>query len=358
MQKVWDYAANIVDLTQSKLWAPYLQVNKTLLYVDEFLNTYINSTLWLPGKPNNRSCVIHTRDGYNDQLCTAEHTTICYIKENLTYLQLRGLCNNTSLDQQYFPSVYQNELIWIGAFGTIIKYNGINFKWEARIQGSDRWATSEARYTSLLLGAHNWIVYSDRNCASQKSYTARLSLTACSIDQYNCDDGGCVPLDSFCDSNAQNEVTNCEDGSDEINCTILHDLSGYKKQILPISYPYTEIFIFLEILDIQDIFIFDGKIKIMFNLSLEWQEPRIPFQALWPNKTHNILSQEEITKLWTPDIIFSNVYLTEYEELKKISMLVDCNFYPSSQRSNLSALHNSDIFRGKTCHVFWNTKIR
>jgi hypothetical protein len=356
MRKVWDQASDITDLSNNKLWSAYLQVNESLQYLDNNTNNVINPTLWLPGKYNSQPCVVHTREGYMDKMCNEEYPFMCH-QNSKNYLHLRGLCQKSLLENSYMPSVHNNYFSWIGAFGTVIKYSNSRKLWEARVQGSEVWATSEASYESLLLGFHEWTIHGDRQCLRQSSYKANLSLTVCTTDQFNCNDGSCIPLIYWCDNNALNNSVTCEDGSDELNnCSVIHDLSGYQKHVIPVPNPYTEINFVVEILSIQDILPFEGKIKINFNLSMEWPEPRVEFLGLWENKIYNKIKVGEQEKLWKPSIVFSNILLTGSELPTRPVWVADCKDYDNYSKTNTSSLYNNNIF--KKCFIFFTTIMR
>ena len=54
-----------------------------------------------------------------------------------------------------------------------------------------------------------------------------LTLHACEErTEYNCNDGGCVPIEQRCDSNL-----NCADGSDETDCHIIDVPGTYLKHV-------------------------------------------------------------------------------------------------------------------------------
>jgi len=43
-----------------------------------------------------------------------------------------------------------------------------------------------------------------------------LTILQCTVEEFGCNDGGCLSLENRCD-----EVRNCEDGSDEEACKLI-----------------------------------------------------------------------------------------------------------------------------------------
>ncbi len=63
------------------------------------------------------------------------------------------------------------------------------------------------------------------------SYWTNTFLNQCSDQEFGCYDGTCVSLESHCD-----EVDDCDDGSDELDCKlIMLDAQRYRQEYPPIS---------------------------------------------------------------------------------------------------------------------------
>ena len=90
-------------------------------------------------------------------------------------------------------------------------------------------ATSDAKFTSLLIGPHTWTVHNDsRSCSLASSYTTVLKLTGCSEEEFTCSDGSCVSMTSRC--NGKND---CSDETDEAGCKAFVQSVGYDSFTVP-----------------------------------------------------------------------------------------------------------------------------
>ena len=90
--------------------------------------------------------------------------------------------------------------------------------------------TANVTENKYPIGSYIWRVSGGDGCESEP-YDALLSLSACSNDQFTCDDGRCVDMGGRCD-----QRDHCKDGSDEKDCRIVHvDKSKYLKDKQPPS---------------------------------------------------------------------------------------------------------------------------
>ena len=119
----------------------------------------------------------------------------CELKEQM-YLQLRGLCPDSNIDEFYVPR--NNEMggliHHIGLRTTMIDYNKTSHLWSLSEQRKNTSATSKAAFASYALGSHEWVIENDnRGCSSEgKPYTKTLKLTGCFNGEFTCSDGQCI----------------------------------------------------------------------------------------------------------------------------------------------------------------------
>ena len=114
------------------------------------------------------------------------------------YLQLRGLCPDSNIDQFYIPrnKKRSGKVNLIGFKNTIIEYEGAELAWNLRVYGAsgNTTARSESPLASFVLGAHEWRIEEDNLVCSPKGepYTRLLKLTGCREGEFTCSDGQCI----------------------------------------------------------------------------------------------------------------------------------------------------------------------
>ena len=150
--------------------------------------------------------------------------------------------------------------------------------------------TSPASFASFTLGKHNWTIKGDRGCSSKDSYTRELKMSGCQKGNFTCDNGQCVSMEQRC-----NQLPDCRDKSDEMNCDILVLENGYNKKVPPInSSELVGVFVSIHLMKIVDINEDDYSIGFQFKINLKWKENRATYQNLKEREFLNALEQKEI----------------------------------------------------------------
>ncbi len=157
----------------------------------------------------------------------------------------------------------------------------------------------------MLIGTHDWEINNDFACsAGGSSARLKLSLTSCSSNTFNCDDGTCIDLEKRCDGSCD-----CPDESDENNCTRVLYKPGYNKDVTPISSISAvkkTVGVSLHFSDILGININSGTVSLKLTVLLEWTDSRLSFLNLKTQRSLNVLSNQEYDSIWKPQIIYAN----------------------------------------------------
>jgi hypothetical protein len=154
------------------------------------------------------------------------------------------------------------------------------------------------------------------------------------------------------------EIMACKDGSDEQLCHVVESSPSYQKHVVPSRLPPTIIDVYVGLLQILDISAKESKVRLKFNLSLEWFDPRLNFHGNWQEGEYNVLSPEELAALWIPEFNCSNILQKDLELLRPAEVFVyNVNNFTWTS-SSLSSLYNYQVFPGKENKFRWTIKLR
>ena len=230
-------------------------------------------------------------------------------------IHLRGYCPGTLVPHSRYAVTQlasdPSNIIMIDLRGARIEYNSSLSQWILSDPSSNVTATLRASRNSHALGKHNWTITGDKHqCYKGKEYSIEMKLTGCDDKtQFTCDDGQCVKMEERC-----NQMPDCEDKSDELNCRILVLERGFNKRVPPVGTTSgevrmldpVEVRISLTLYKIVAIKEEEHSIQLQFQISLEWKENRATYYNLKPEFYLNALSMDEINSLWLPLIVYMN----------------------------------------------------
>ena len=74
------------------------------------------------------------------------------------------------------------------------------------------------------------LCYTVQDCNRGRSYNQTVKLSGCMEDEFTCDDGQCIDINTKCD-----QIIDCRDKSDEQRCQLIVRDSGYKQTVPPFS---------------------------------------------------------------------------------------------------------------------------
>ena len=282
-------------------------------------------TNWGKKQPANKTAdqdcaVFSAKDGKFEAIrCSDSALAICRLEGPVRF-QLRGGC--PGIDSQY---TMVNSSHMIGNMETVI--TRMSDSWA--ILDRDSQVVSSSPNLDFPLGKLGW----NGSCEDREgsgSRTMLLHLYAEQPGHFCCDNGFCMDSKLRCDFKQH-----CLDNSDEENCQLITLSPGYRQDRPPqpgtrvsqqdsTADSLSEIRAELTILDILDIDDTSSVFKVFFTLELHWTDLNLHYCYLHQDDNYNIISDDIIKQIWTPDIGFIHLEgklekLNQVVHLEKVS---------------------------------------
>ena len=253
-------------------------------------------------------------DRWGDTKCDSISRACMCTHKPSSYLEFQGLCQESAIDAVYKLSsdlTDSRKLKLQGLVRTSISYDDEEGIWILNARDSNMTGISRASHASFTLGKHNWTIKGDKGCNGGKPYVTELKMSGCQKGNFTCNDGQCVSMDQRC-----NQLPDCRDKSDERNCDILLLEEGYNKNVPPInSTAPVNVSISIDLMKLVDIAEEDYSIEIQFEIMLKWKENRATYHNLKKIDALNTLTQDDIERLWLPEVIYENTNQKESTRL-------------------------------------------
>ena len=153
----------------------------------------------------------------------------------------------------------------------------------------------------IPLGKHRWY-FLNESCGD---LDLNLHREVEKPGHFCCEDGSCIDSELVC-----NNFPDCQDETDETNCSLLiQPGANYKKHLPTIGHddgeknnlPINATFTVLKVIDINED---EAFIDIFFKLHLEWFDKSLTFKFLKHSDNENTLEEDLVDQIWKPDIIF------------------------------------------------------
>ena len=286
---------------------------------------------------------------WGDEDCNHQHFACMCTHDPSTHLEFKGLCPSSAIDVYYKPTsdfTDSRELRLQGLAKTSITYNNEEELWILDVIDSNVTGMSRAAHASFTLGKHNWTIKGDKGCNRGEPYVTELKMSGCQKGYFTCNDGQCVSMGQRC-----NQLPDCRDKSDEMNCQILILEDGYNMEVPPIvSNDPVEVRVSIDLLRLVDIDEEDYSIEIQFEITLVWKEKRATYRNLKNKDSMNTLAKKDVDTLWLPKVIYEN---TDQKQTTRVGTIWEWETRVSVRReeqkgsmSGSQSVDETEIFSG------------
>ena len=228
-------------------------------------------------------------------------------------------------------------------------------------------AYAKTKGTSLALGIQTWHIFNDSKgelkcfnfiiyfniiislhfqlCFEDNSYTATLSFSFCTDEEFTCHDGNCVMMTERCDG-----LNQCLDKSDEKNCHLVVPNVGYNKLLTPPPLKgdkTLEVTASYNIFNVLLINEEENYIRFMYNLKKSWYNSFLTYQNLKFDQD-NLISPDDKEMMWKP--WFENINMEDRDKCRQaeqseiIKVIPNLDF--NSTRNSLTEFTNALLFHG------------
>ena len=182
----------------------FSDIGKEGQFVNYFSKKEVDTTVGFTGSKlidPTRNCAILVPDwnGWMDWQCKVPpaHVLSCACEHpGQMYLQLRGLCPDSSIDRFYVPRNKRRSgaVLLLGLHTTTIEFDTVNMIWKLIEHSKNITATTNAPLASYVLGSHEWMVENDKKeCNNRVEANKKVrKMDGCKENAYVCTDGQCI----------------------------------------------------------------------------------------------------------------------------------------------------------------------
>ena len=262
-----------------------------------------------------------------------ESTFMCVIPRNVVY---RFRQSNDVIHEYYYSQSSSGlAFSWVSSSAyKVLSYNLLTHQIEVKPNGrvliydvklgefrAPSYYETTIEESTSIMGRHLWKedVVSTKKFENEEFNYAVFSQ--CADDEFTCNNGFCVNLNSICDFKYD-----CEDWSDEESCPFVTKPSGhYDKSLSPAIIndgKQTPLALSLSLDRIVGVMMADSMIELSLTIALRWADKRLVFRNLMPigqrSTVNSTLAQRHF---WNP-----RIYLPDAAGEDREAFFLDLNF--------------------------------
>lgn len=233
-----------------------------------------------------------------DAKCSDGNCGACTLPES-HYLHLRGLC----FDKEHKTRITVNGYtggrpVFLGFYDKLIMWETEHARWVLKDTSNN--ATLARMVSNSIesypIGKNDWILR-EQHCGFPVDSSISLSISTCSSNQFMCNSGNCISHHQRCNLRYE-----CDDGSDEDDCTVVVLGKGYRRHLPPVDRhgtktKVTPTFMLQRFVSVDDI---NMVITIEFLVQLRWRDGRLKFKHLDATEKKTLLGEDDAERVWTP----------------------------------------------------------
>jgi hypothetical protein len=112
---------------------------------------------------------------------------------------IQGLCPNSKFDNQYSWtwSMFNDRHSFRGYTNTFLFWDKENSQWTLQLYSNSSIYATLNEY-DYPFGDRTWSIHGEP-CYEYESVEVMLNINSCNEFEFNCQDGGCVPIEQRCD---------------------------------------------------------------------------------------------------------------------------------------------------------------
>ncbi|XP_066967757.1 uncharacterized protein [Macrobrachium rosenbergii] len=251
------------------------------------------------------NCAALLPDGtWGDAKCSLKKCSACHMQPS-NYLFLRGLCFDNEHETRFRMEGYiEGRPLFRGYYDLLIMWNQSLSQWLLQNTVNTTIASmSPSDLNDYPLGQNVWSVKS-LICGMHMGASVNLSLSPCMPYHFMCRSGECVKHQYRCNLRFE-----CDDGSDEDDCDVVHLEYGYRNHLPPpgLGNRPLQLALNFTLARFAAIDISKMSVSVDFQVSISWEDNRLSFSHLESTKNKAVLTRGDVSKIWIPRYRLLNI---------------------------------------------------